>query len=32
MSQTMMQAILWAATFAVLVMFLQRRKKRRANS
>jgi len=30
-SQTMLQAVMWIATFAVLVMFLQRRRKRRSN-
>ena len=31
MSQTMLQTIFWIATFAVLVLFLQRRRKRKAN-
>jgi hypothetical protein len=31
MSQTMLQAVMWIATFAVLVLFLQRRRKRRSN-
>ena len=29
MSQTIIQAVLWIATFAVLVLFLQRRRKRK---
>jgi hypothetical protein len=31
MNQTILQAIFWIATLAVLVLFLQRRKKRKAN-
>ncbi len=31
MSQTMLQIILWIATLGVLVLFLQRRRKRRSN-
>lgn len=31
MNQTLLQAILWLATLAVLVLFLQRRRKRKAN-
>jgi hypothetical protein len=31
MSQTTMQAIFWIATLAVLVVFLKRRKKRKAD-
>lgn len=30
-SQTLVQAILWLATLAVLVLFLQRRRKRKTN-
>lgn len=31
MNQTILQAVFWVATLAVLVLFLQRRKKRKAN-
>ena len=31
MNQTIIQAVSWIATLAVLVLFLQRRKKRKAN-
>lgn len=31
MNSTILQAILWIATLAVLVLFLQRRRKRKAN-
>ncbi len=31
MNSTILQAIFWIATLAVLVLFLQRRKKRKAN-
>jgi len=31
MNQTLLQAILWLATVAVLILFLQRRRKRKAN-
>jgi hypothetical protein len=31
MNQTILQAIFWIATLGVLVLFLQRRKKRKAN-
>jgi len=31
MNQTILQAVFWIATLAVLVLFLQRRKKRKAN-
>ena len=31
MSQTIMQSILWIATLGVLVLFVQRRRKRKAN-
>jgi hypothetical protein len=31
MNGTILQAIFWIATLAVLVLFLQRRKKRKAN-
>lgn len=31
MSSTIVQAVLWVATLGVLVLFLQRRKKRRSN-
>jgi MYXO-CTERM domain-containing protein len=31
MSQTMLQTVMWIATFAVLVLFLQRRRRRRSN-
>jgi hypothetical protein len=31
MNQTVIQTILWVATLAVLVLFLQRRRKRKAN-
>jgi hypothetical protein len=31
MNETILQAVFWIATLAVLVLFLQRRKKRKAN-
>ena len=31
MNGTILQAVFWIATLAVLVLFLQRRKKRKAN-
>jgi hypothetical protein len=31
MSQTIIQSILWIATLGVLVLFVQRRRKRKAN-
>jgi hypothetical protein len=31
MNDTILQAVFWIATLAVLVLFLQRRKKRKAN-
>lgn len=31
MNQTILQAVFWIATLAVLVLFLQRRKKRKTN-
>ena len=31
MNQTMLQTVMWIATFGVLVLFLQRRRKRRSN-
>jgi hypothetical protein len=31
MSQTLLQSAMWIATFAVPVLFLQRRRKRRSN-
>jgi hypothetical protein len=31
MSQTIIQAVLWIATLGVLVLFLQRRKKRKSD-
>jgi hypothetical protein len=31
MSSTLIQAVLWIATLGVLVLFLQRRRKRRSN-
>ncbi len=31
MTQTIIQAVLWIATLGVLVLFLQRRRKRKAN-
>lgn len=31
MSQTVIQTILWVATLAALVLFLQRRRKRKVN-
>jgi hypothetical protein len=31
MSQTILQSIFWIATLGVLVLFLQRRRKRRTN-
>jgi len=31
MNATILQAVFWIATLAVLVLFLQRRKKRKAN-
>ncbi len=31
MSDTIVQAVLWIATLGVLVLFLQRRRKRKAN-
>jgi hypothetical protein len=31
MNSTILQAVFWIATLAVLVLFLQRRKKRKAN-
>lgn len=31
MNSTMLQAILWIATLAVLILFLQRRRKRKTN-
>jgi hypothetical protein len=31
MNQTMIQAIFWIATLAVLVLYMQRRRKRKAN-
>jgi len=31
MNQTVIQTVLWVATLAVLVLFLQRRRKRKAN-
>jgi hypothetical protein len=31
MNATILQAVFWIATLAVLILFLQRRKKRKAN-
>ncbi len=31
MDQTILQAVLWIATLGILVLFLQRRRKRKAN-
>ncbi len=31
MNSTIVQAVFWVATLAVLILFLQRRKKRKAN-
>jgi len=31
MSQTTLQAIFWIATFAMLVLYMQRRRKRKSN-
>ena len=32
MSQTVLQSIFWIATLGVLILFLQRRRKRKTNS